>query len=175
MCFAGTPVAIAISVRLRLCPPKPSASRHPFTWPWAAMGSGGHSLQPSSFRFDCTLSRLSATAEAGMKRSGIDRPGAAGVIRGQSPRKSALSSLRPRLAEATAVRALAIVATVATLSSPPPHLRHSLHHCHRHHHVVIATLAVSAVSAVSAIVTLAIAIFANSPEKGLLPQRRVNL
>ena len=57
--FAGTPVAIAISVRLRLCPPKPSASlhpgasRHPFTWPWAAMGSGGHSLQPSSFRFDC--------------------------------------------------------------------------------------------------------------------------
>ena len=135
VCFAGTPVAIAISVRLRLCPPKPSASlhpgasRHPFTWPWAAMGSGGHSLQPSSFRFDCTLSRLSATAEAGMKRSGIDRPGAAGVIRGQSPRKSALSSLRPRLAEATAVRALAIVATVATLSSPPPRLRHSLHHC----------------------------------------------
>ena len=178
VCFAGTPVAIAISVRLRLCPPKPSASlhpgasRHPFTWPWAAMGSGGHSLQPSSFRFDCTLSRLSATAEAGMKRSGIDRPGAAGVIRGQSPRKSALSSLRPRLAEATAVRALAIVATVATLSSPPPRLRHSLYHCHRHHHVVIATLAVSAVSA---IVTLAIAIFANSPEKGLLPQRRVNL
>ena len=112
--FAGTPVAIAISVRLRLCPPKPSASlhpgasRHPFTWPWAAMGSGGHSLQPSSFRFDCTLSRLSATAEAGMKRSGIDRPGAAGVIRGQSPRKSALPSPRPRLAEATAVRALAI-------------------------------------------------------------------
>ena len=53
VCFAGTPVAIAISVRLRLCPPKPSASRHPFTWPWAAMGSGGHSLQPSSFRFDC--------------------------------------------------------------------------------------------------------------------------
>ena len=112
--FAGTPVAIAITVRLRLCPPKPSASlhpgasRHPFTWPWAAMGSGGHSLQPSSFRFDCTLSRLSATAEAGMKRSGIDRPGAAGVIRGQSPRKSALSSPRPRLAEATAVRALAI-------------------------------------------------------------------
>ena len=57
--FAGIPVAIAISVRLRLCPPKPSASlhpgasRHPFTWPWAAMGSGGHSLQPSSFRFDC--------------------------------------------------------------------------------------------------------------------------
>ena len=57
--FAGTPVAIAITVRLRLCPPKPSASlhpgasRHPFTWPWAAMGSGGHSLQPSSFRFDC--------------------------------------------------------------------------------------------------------------------------
>ena len=56
---AGTPVAIAITVRLRLCPPKPSASlhsgasRHPFTWPWAAMGSGGHSLQPSSFRFDC--------------------------------------------------------------------------------------------------------------------------
>ena len=143
VCFAGTPVAIAISVRLRLCPPKPSASRHPFTWPWAAMGSGGHSLQPSSFRFDC-----------------IDSP------------ECALSSLRPRLAEATAVRALAIVATVATLSSPPPHLRHSLHHCHRHHHVVIATLAVSAVSA---IVTLAIAIFANSPEKGLLPQRRVNL
>ena len=101
VCFAGTPVAIAISVRLRLCPPKPSASlhpgasRHPFTWPWAAMGSGGHSLQPSSFRFDCTLSRLSATAEAGMKRSGIDRPGAAGVIRGQSPRKSALSSPPP--------------------------------------------------------------------------------
>ena len=99
--FAGTPVAIAISVRLRLCPPKPSASlhpgasRHPFTWPWAAMGSGGHSLQPSSFRFDCTLSRLSATAEAGMKRSGIDRPGAAGVIRGQSPRKSALPSPPP--------------------------------------------------------------------------------
>ena len=60
------------------------------------MGSGGQSLQPSSFRFDCTLSRLSATAEAGMKRSGIDRPGAAGVIRGQSPRKSALSSPRPR-------------------------------------------------------------------------------
>ena len=101
VCFAGTPVAIAISVRLRLCPPKPSASlhpgasRHPFTWPWAAMGSGGHSLQPSSFRFDCTLSRLSATAEAGMKRSGIDRPGAAGVIRGQSPRKSALPSPPP--------------------------------------------------------------------------------
>ena len=60
-----------------------------------------------------------------MKRSGIDRPGAAGVIRGQSPRKSALPSPRPRLAEATAVRALAID------------------------------------------------IFANSPEKGLLPQRRV--
>ena len=45
--FAGTSVAIAISVRLRLCPPKPSASlhpgasRHPFTWPWAAMGLGG--------------------------------------------------------------------------------------------------------------------------------------
>ena len=101
VCFAGTPVAIAITVRLRLCPPKPSASlhpgasRHPFTWPWAAMGSGGHSLQPSSFRFDCTLSRLSATAEAGMKRSGIDRPGAAGVIRGQSPPKSALSSPPP--------------------------------------------------------------------------------
>ena len=100
VCFTGTPVAIAISVRLRLCPPKPSASRHPFTWPWAAMGSGGHSLQPSSFRFDC-----------------IDSP------------ECALSSLRPRLAEATAVRALAIVATVATLSSPPPRLRHSLHHC----------------------------------------------
>ena len=106
VCFAGTPVAIAITVRLRLCPPKPSASlhsgasRHPFTWPWAAMGSGGHSLQPSSFRFDC-----------------IDSP------------ECALSSLRPRLAEATAVRALAIVATVATLSSPPPRLRHSLHHC----------------------------------------------
>ena len=104
--FAGIPVAIAISVRLRLCPPKPSASlhpgasRHPFTWPCAAMGSGGHSLQPSSFRFDC-----------------IDSP------------ECALSSLRPRLAEATAVRALAIVATVATLSSPPPRLRHSLHHC----------------------------------------------
>ena len=104
--FAGTPVAIAITVRLRLCPPKPSASlhpgasRHPFTWPWAAMGSGGHSLQPSSFRFDC-----------------IDSP------------ECALSSLRPRLAEATAVRALAIVDTVATLSSPPPRLRHSLHHC----------------------------------------------
>ena len=104
--FAGIPVAIAISVRLRLCPPKPSASlhpgasRHPFTWPWAAMGSGGHSLQPSSFRFDC-----------------IDSP------------ECALSSLRPRLAEATAVRALAIVDTVATLSSPPPRLRHSLHHC----------------------------------------------
>ena len=85
VCFAGTPVAIAITVRLRLCPPKPSASfhpgasRHPFTWPWAAMGSGGHSLQPSSFRFDC-----------------IDSP------------ECALSSLRPRLAEATAVRALAI-------------------------------------------------------------------
>ena len=62
-----------------------------------------------------------------MKRSGIDRPGAAGVIRGQSPRKSALSSPRPRLAEATAIRALAF------------------------------------------------AIFANSPEKGLLPQRRVRL
>ena len=100
VCFAGTPVAIAITVRLRLCPPKPSASRHPFTWPWAAMGSGGHSLQPSSFRFDC-----------------IDSP------------ECALSSLRPRLAEATAVRALDIVATVATLSSPPPRLRHSLHHC----------------------------------------------
>ena len=51
--FAGTPVAIAISVSLRLCPPKPSASRHPFTWPRAAMGSGGHRQQPSTFRFDC--------------------------------------------------------------------------------------------------------------------------
>ena len=138
--FAGTPVAFAISVRLRLCPPKPSASlhpgasRHPFTWPWAAMGSGGHSLQPSSFRFDCTLSRLSATAEAGMKRSGIDRPGAAGVIRGQSPRKSALSSPRTRLAEATAVRALATVATttssLALSPSPPsPPRRHRHRHC----------------------------------------------
>ena len=78
-----------------------------------------------------------------MKRSGIDRPGAAGVIRGQSPRKSALSSPRPRLAEATAVRALAID-TITT-----------------------------AVATAVAIGTLAIDIFANSPEKGLLPQRRV--
>ena len=112
VCFAGTPVAIAISVRLRLCPPKPSASlhsgasRHPFTWPWAAMGSGGHSLQPSSFRFDCT-----------------DSP------------ECALSSPRPRLAEATAVRALAID-TIAT-----------------------------AIATAVAIGTLAIDIFANSPEK----------
>ena len=78
-----------------------------------------------------------------MKRSGIDRPGAAGVIWGQSPRKSALSSPRPRLVEATAVRALAIATTT--------------------------TVAITAF----AIGTLAIAIFANSPEKGLLPQRRV--
>ena len=70
-----------------------------------------------------------------MKRSGIDRPGAAGVIRGQSPRKSALSSPRPRLAEATAVRALAID-TIAT-----------------------------AIATAVAIGTLAIDIFANSPEK----------
>ena len=70
-----------------------------------------------------------------MKRSGIDRPGAAGVIRGQSPRKSALPSPRPRLAEATAVRALAID--------------------------TITTAVVTAV----AIGTLAIDIFANSPEK----------
>ena len=75
-----------------------------------------------------------------MKRSGIDRPGAAGVIRGQSPRKSALSSPRPRLAEATAVRALAID-TITT--------------------------------AITTAVAVAIAIFANSPEIGLLPQRRV--
>ena len=78
-----------------------------------------------------------------MKRSGIDRPGAAGVIRGQSPRKSALSSPRPRLAEATAVRALAID-TIAT-----------------------------AIATAVAIGRGAIDIFANSPEKGLLPQRRV--
>ena len=70
-----------------------------------------------------------------MKRIGIDRPGAAGVIRGQSPRKSALSSPRPRLAEATAVRALAID-TIAT-----------------------------AIATAVAIGTLAIDIFANSPEK----------
>ena len=43
-----------------------------------------------------------------MKLSRIDRPGAAGVIRGQSPRKSALSSPWPSLAEATAVRVLSI-------------------------------------------------------------------
>ena len=102
-----------------------------------------------------------------MKRSGIDRPGAAGVIRGQSPRKSALSSPRPRLAEATAVRALAIdtiataIATAVAIgtlaidtSSSARRHRHS-----RHRHVVIGTLAID--------------IFANSPEKGLLPQRRV--
>ena len=70
-----------------------------------------------------------------MKRSGIDRPGAAGVIRGQSPRKSALSSPRPRLAEATAVRVLSID-TITT-----------------------------AVATAVAIGTLAIDIFANSPEK----------
>ena len=52
-----------------------------------------------------------------MKRSGIDRPGAAGVIRGQSPRKSALSSPRPRLAEATAVRALAIDAITTAVAT----------------------------------------------------------
>ena len=96
-----------------------------------------------------------------MKRSGIDRPGAAGVIRGQSPRKSALSSPRPRLAEATAVRALAIdtittaVATAVTTA--------------------VTTAVGTAVTTAVAIGTLAIDIFANSPEKGLLPQRRVNL
>ena len=106
MCFAGTPVAIAITVRLRLCPPKPSASlhsgasRHPFTWPWAAMGSGGHSLQPSSFRFDC-----------------IDSP------------ECALSSLRPSLAEATAV-------ALSLSSTPSPR-------CHPHH-LVFGTLSITA-------------------------------
>ena len=125
VCFAGTPVAIAISVRLRLCPPKPSASlhpgasRHPFTWPWAAMGSGGHSLQPSSFRFDC-----------------IDSP------------ECALSSPRPRLAEATAVRALAI-------------------------DTITTAVATAITTAITTAVAVAIAIFANSPEIGLLPQRRV--
>ena len=91
-----------------------------------------------------------------MKRSGIDRPGAAGVIRGQSPRKSALSSPRPRLAEATAVRALAIdtVATAVTTA-------------------VTTAVAVAIATAVATAVAVAIAIFANSPEKGLLPQRRV--
>ena len=88
-----------------------------------------------------------------MKRSGIDRPGAAGVIRGQSPRKSALSSPRPRLAEATAVRALAID-TITT---------------------AVATAITTAVATAVVIGTLAIDIFANSPEKGLLPQRRVRL
>ena len=87
-----------------------------------------------------------------MKRSGIDRPGAAGVIRGQSPRKSALSSPRPRLAEATAVRALAID-TITT---------------------AVATAVTTAIAtAITTAVAVAIAIFANSPEKGLLPQRRV--
>ena len=92
-----------------------------------------------------------------MKRSGIDRPGAAGVIRGQSPRKSALSSPRPRLAEATAVRALSIdtittaVGTAVAIGTSPS--------ARRHRHVVIGTLAID--------------IFANSPEIGLLPQRRV--
>ena len=133
--FAGIPVAIAISVRLRLCPPKPSASlhpgasRHPFTWPWAAMGSGGHSLQPSSFRFDCTLSRLSATAEAGMKRSGIDRPGAAGVIRGQSPRKSALF----RCGHASPKQ---LLSALSLSSTPSPR-------CHPHH-LVFGTLSITA-------------------------------
>ena len=79
-----------------------------------------------------------------MKRSGIDRPGAAGVIRGQSPRKSALSSPRPRLAEATAVRTLAI-----------------------------DTITTAVATAITTAVAVAIAIFANSPEIGLLPQRRV--
>ena len=85
-----------------------------------------------------------------MKRSGIDRPGAAGVIRGQSPRKSALSSPRPRLAEATAVRALAI-------------------------DTITTAVATAITTAITTAVAVAIAIFANSPEKGLLPQRRVNL
>ena len=156
VCFAGTPVAIAISVRLRLCPPKPSASlhpgasRHPFTWPWAAMGSGGHSLQPSSFRFDCTLSRLSATAEAGMKRSGIDRPGAAGVIRGAEPPQKCpvfaaatprRSNCCPRSRYRRHRRHVVIPTTSSSalspsLPSPPPrrhrHSRRLCRLCHRH-------------------------------------------
>ena len=92
-----------------------------------------------------------------MKRSGIDRPGAAGVIRGQSPRKSALPSPRPRLAEATAVRALAIDTITTTITT------------------AITTAVATAVATAIAIGTLAIDIFANSPEKGLLSQRRVNL
>ena len=111
-----------------------------------------------------------------MKRSGIDRPGAAGVIRGQSPRKSALSSLRPRLAEATAVRALAIdtittaittaVATAVTIAITTAVATAIT--------TAIATAVTTAVT--TAIATaVAVAIFANSPEKGLLPQRRVNL
>ena len=87
-----------------------------------------------------------------MKRSGIDRPGAAGVIRGQSPRKSALSSPRPRLAEATAVRALAID-TITT--------------------AITTAVATAITTAITTAVAVAIAIFANSPEIGLLPQRRV--
>ena len=90
-----------------------------------------------------------------MKRSGIDRPGAAGVIRGQSPRKSALSSPRPRLAEATAVRALAIDTITTAVTT-----------------AVATAVATAVTTAITTAVAVAIAIFANSPEKGLLPQRR---
>ena len=82
-----------------------------------------------------------------MKRSGIDRPGAAGVIRGQSPRKSALSSPRPRLAEATAVRALAIDTITTAITT------------------AVTTAIATAIATAVAIGTLAIDIFANSPEK----------
>ena len=105
-----------------------------------------------------------------MKRSGIDRPGAAGVIRGQSPRKSALSSPRPRLAEATAVvigtlaidtiaTAVATAVTTAVATAVAT--------------AVTTAVATAVTTAITTAVAVAIAIFANSPEIGLLPQRRV--
>ena len=107
-----------------------------------------------------------------MKRSGIDRPGAAGVIRGQSPRKSALSSPRPRLAEATAVRVLSIdTITTAVATAVATAITTAVA-------TAVATAITTAITtavAVGTLVigTLAIDIFANSPEIGLLPQRRV--
>ena len=89
-----------------------------------------------------------------MKRSGIDRPGAAGgVIRGQSPRKSALSSPRPRLAEATAIRALAIATAVTTIGT------------------ALATITAATSSSALSLWPFS----ADSPAIGLLPQRRVKL